>query len=70
MLSIAFCERFLEETDNYLASGLPIRRPNSMNNYGLIVNEIGLEPSITHFQQNYILSVAKLLYPKQAILFS
>ena len=70
MLSIEFCERFLEEMDNYFASGLPIKRPNSMNNYGLVVNKIGLEPSITHLQQNYILPVAKLLYPKQAILFS
>jgi hypothetical protein len=70
MLSIEFCERFLEEMDNFCASGLPITRPNSMNNYGLVVNKIGLEPSITHFQHNYILPVAKLLYPKQAILFS
>lgn len=31
---------FLEELDNYYASGLPIRRPNSMNNYGIIVNEV------------------------------
>jgi hypothetical protein len=68
MLSIAFCDKFLEEVDNYFASGLPVRRPNSMNNYGLIVNDIGLEPSITHLQQDYILPLAKLLYPKQAML--
>lgn len=37
-----FCERFLDELDNYYRSGLPIRRPNSMNNYGIIVNEIGV----------------------------
>ena len=27
-------ETFLAEVDNYDASGLPVRRPNSMNNYG------------------------------------
>ena len=65
MFQLDFCDKFLEEVDNYFASGLPVRRPNSMNNYGLIVNEIGLEPSITHLQQNYILPLARLLYPIQ-----
>ena len=51
MLKLDFCDKFLAEIDNYFASGLPIRRPNSMNNYGLIVNEIGMEPSITALQQ-------------------
>lgn len=69
MFNLLFCDKFLEEVDNYFASGLPIRRPNSMNNYGLIVNEIGLEDAITHFQQNYILLLAKLLYPKQGAAF-
>ena len=33
-MSDTFCRMFLEELDNYYASGLPIDRPNSMNNYG------------------------------------
>lgn len=69
VFNFEFCDKFLEEVDNYYASGLPIRRPNSMNKYGLTVNEIGLEPSITHFQQHYILPLAKLLYPKQGAAF-
>ena len=32
----------LDELDGYYASGLPIERPNSMNNYGIIVNAIAL----------------------------
>ena len=68
MFQLDFCDKFLEEVDNYFASGLPVRRPNSMNNYGLIVNEIGLEPSITHLQQNYILPLARLLYPIQVMM--
>jgi hypothetical protein len=69
MLKHDFCDKFLAEIDSYFASGLPIRRPNSMNNYGLIVNEIGMEPSITALQQQYILPLAKLLYPKQGHAF-
>ena len=33
----------LDEADGYNASGLPTSRPNSMNKYGLVLNEIGLE---------------------------
>ena len=35
LMSDDFCKMFLEELDNYYASGLPIDRPNSMNNYGV-----------------------------------
>mmetsp|Transcript_80489 Transcript_80489/g.167711 ORF Transcript_80489/g.167711 Transcript_80489/m.167711 type:complete len:385 (+) Transcript_80489:697-1851(+) len=41
-----FCNLLVEEIFNFYASGLPARRPNSMNNYGIILNEIGLEPMI------------------------
>mmetsp|Transcript_141469 Transcript_141469/g.257107 ORF Transcript_141469/g.257107 Transcript_141469/m.257107 type:complete len:515 (+) Transcript_141469:50-1594(+) len=47
----AFCEQFVEEIFNFYKSGLPARRPNSMNNYGIILNEIGLEPMINELQQ-------------------
>jgi hypothetical protein len=53
MLKLDFCDKFLAEIDNYFASGLPVRRPNNMHNYGLIVNEIGMENSITALQQAY-----------------
>jgi hypothetical protein len=38
-----FCDTLLKELDNYDSSGLPQRRPNTMNNYGIIVNEIGMQ---------------------------
>ena len=41
-----FCKDFVEELDGFHASGLPARRPNSMNNYGVVVNEIGMEPAL------------------------
>ena len=50
MFSDEFCAMFIEEVEYYAESGLPVRRPNSMNNYGLIVNEIGMEPMISNLQ--------------------
>ncbi|KAL1521766.1 hypothetical protein AB1Y20_021420 [Prymnesium parvum] len=61
-----FCDLFLEELDNYYASGLPIYRPNSMNNYGIIVNQIGMEPVITTLQKAVLHPIASILYPVQA----
>lgn len=60
------CDHLLDELDGYRASGLPIRRPNSMNNYGIIVNEIGLRPAINALQDRYIQPIASLLYPAEA----
>eukprot|EP00951_Prasinocladus_malaysianus_P005925 scaffold41856_cov38-Prasinocladus_malaysianus.AAC.1 len=44
MLRPEYCEMLLEEVDNYSQTGLPIRRPNSMNNYGIILNEVAYSP--------------------------
>mmetsp|Transcript_5355 Transcript_5355/g.14901 ORF Transcript_5355/g.14901 Transcript_5355/m.14901 type:complete len:637 (-) Transcript_5355:228-2138(-) len=43
-LNDEFCRLLLEEVANYRQSGLPSRAPNSMNNYGLVLNEIGMRP--------------------------
>mmetsp|Transcript_109499 Transcript_109499/g.316554 ORF Transcript_109499/g.316554 Transcript_109499/m.316554 type:complete len:577 (-) Transcript_109499:83-1813(-) len=51
MFTSDFCNRFVEEIFNFYASGLPAKRPNSMNNYGIILNEIGLEPFIDELQR-------------------
>jgi len=59
-----FCETFLAEVDNYVSTGLPVRRPNSMNNYGLIVNEIGMRPALTDLQQQVLQPLSNLLFPE------
>ena len=64
-----FCSMLIEEVDNYQGCGLPIRRPNSMNNYGLILNEIGLEPMNDLLQSQYLQYVARLLFPKVRMLY-
>lgn len=35
MFSPQFCSQLLEECEHYEKSGLPVTRPNSMNNYGM-----------------------------------
>lgn len=62
MLTDEFCEIFVEEIFNFYASGLPARRPNSMNNYGIILNEIGLEPMIDELQK-MLQPLGDLLFP-------
>eukprot|EP00746_Dinoflagellata_sp_MGD_P000564 gnl/MRDRNA2_/MRDRNA2_101012_c0_seq1.p1 gnl/MRDRNA2_/MRDRNA2_101012_c0~~gnl/MRDRNA2_/MRDRNA2_101012_c0_seq1.p1 ORF type:complete len:529 (-),score=98.50 gnl/MRDRNA2_/MRDRNA2_101012_c0_seq1:206-1792(-) len=57
-----FCEKLLEEIFNFYASGLPARRPNSMNNYGIIFNEIGLEPFVDALQEK-LQPLGRILFP-------
>jgi len=59
-----FCDIFLEEADSYYASGLPVRRPNSMNNYGIIVNAIGMQPMISAFQRRVLQPLSRMLFPE------
>eukprot|EP00439_Symbiodinium_sp_Y106_P062534 s4107_g9.t1 len=47
----SFCDTLLEEVFHFYESGLPARRPNSMNNYGIILSDIGLEPFIDKLQE-------------------
>jgi len=65
----AFADAFLDEVDAYAESGLPVRRPNSMNNYGLIVNEIGMKQALTELQREILWPVARLLWPTHGSAF-
>lgn len=65
MFSSDFCDMFLQELDNFYATKLPARRPNSMNNYGIIVNEIGMKDAISAVQRIYIWPLASVLYPAE-----
>mmetsp|Transcript_54422 Transcript_54422/g.100559 ORF Transcript_54422/g.100559 Transcript_54422/m.100559 type:complete len:543 (-) Transcript_54422:71-1699(-) len=57
-----FCEMYIEEIYSFYASGLPARRPNSMNNYGVVVNEIGLEPMNDMLQIRILQPIARALF--------
>ncbi len=53
MLSASFCDKLLEELQAYEQSDLPVVRPNSMNNYGVVLNSIGLERMMDELQRKY-----------------
>lgn len=56
------CDAFLEEIAAFEASGLPKARPNSMNRYGVIVNEIGMERFIDEIQREVMCPLTEFLY--------
>ncbi|CAE7232606.1 OGFOD2 [Symbiodinium natans] len=58
-----FCELLMEEIRHFYGSKLPAKRPNSMNNYGIILNDIGLEPLIFDLQDAVIQPLASVLLP-------
>mmetsp|Transcript_21622 Transcript_21622/g.51091 ORF Transcript_21622/g.51091 Transcript_21622/m.51091 type:complete len:416 (+) Transcript_21622:112-1359(+) len=68
-----FVNLFNEEIGNFYQMSkqhqIPIKRPNSMNNYGVVVNEIGLRPLISAFQHDYLWPLSRILFPKQASQF-
>jgi len=66
VFSDKFCERLVKEVDNFQVSDCPKGRPNSMNNYGTLFNELGLDPSfITPFREEYMQPIAAFFYGEQ-----
>jgi len=61
--SDAFCDRLLAELEHYEDSGLPVSRPNSMNNYGVVLNLIGMERTMDALQALIVRPIAAALFP-------
>ena len=59
----SFCDMLVAEVDAFEVTPLPRRRPNTMNNFGLIVNEIGLQPLMTSLLELVIDPLCQALYP-------
>jgi hypothetical protein len=67
-LTETFCEILAAEVKQYEATpGLPKFRPNSMNRYGLILNEIGLKPFVDELCRVFIFPIASCLFPEQLL---
>ena len=62
LLTEAACRALADEVAQFGASGLEARRPNSMNNYGVVLNDIGLRPSLNALQ-TLVQPVAQALFP-------
>lgn len=59
----AFCELLLEELRHHEASGIPLRRPNGMNRYGAMLEQLGLSGAIGHLSRRFLRPLGQMLYP-------
>lgn len=64
MLRPEFCAKLLEELMHYDQSGLPQSQPNSMNQYGLILDEIGLSRLIQYLRRNVLAPFFSVLFDR------
>ncbi|XP_004690867.1 PREDICTED: 2-oxoglutarate and iron-dependent oxygenase domain-containing protein 2 isoform X5 [Condylura cristata] len=59
-----FCQALLEELEHFEQSDMPKGRPNTMNNYGVLLHELGLdEPLVTPLREHFLQPLTALLYP-------
>ena len=56
-----FCATLLDEVDAFEASGCALTRPNSMNVYGLVLDDIGLRAVLAELRQHIIAPLAQQL---------
>ncbi|KAK5933092.1 hypothetical protein CgunFtcFv8_004748 [Champsocephalus gunnari] len=60
----SFCEQLVEELEHFEQSSAPKGRPNTMNHYGILLNELGFDEGfITPLRQLYLQPLTSLLYP-------
>ncbi|TNM90122.1 hypothetical protein fugu_004356 [Takifugu bimaculatus] len=60
----SFCDELLEELEHFEQSSAPKGRPNTMNHYGVLLNELGFdEDFITPLREHYLHPVTSVLYP-------
>ncbi|XP_053557755.1 2-oxoglutarate and iron-dependent oxygenase domain-containing protein 2 isoform X2 [Bombina bombina] len=59
-----FCRKLVEELEHFEKSDLPKGRPNTMNNYGVLLNELGFDDTfIRPLRERYLQPLSALLYP-------
>lgn len=61
----SFCERLLEELDfANTQTLLNFSRPNTMNNYGIVLEELGLSQLLDELMHKYLAPLADLVFPE------
>ena len=63
LLTERFCDLILDELRHYESSGIPLRRPNGMNRFGAILDQLGLERSLDYLTRRFVRPLGQLLYP-------
>ncbi|KAG1346953.1 putative PKHD-type hydroxylase [Cocos nucifera] len=68
MLQPNFCELLLEEVENFEkwvnAVKFKIMRPNTMNKYGAVLDDFGLEPMLSKLMEEFICPMSKVFFPE------
>ncbi|XP_054467492.1 2-oxoglutarate and iron-dependent oxygenase domain-containing protein 2 [Anoplopoma fimbria] len=60
----SFCEELVEELEHFEKSSAPKGRPNTMNHYGILLNELGFDEGfITPLRELYLHPLTSRLYP-------
>ncbi|CAE7358438.1 ICU11 [Symbiodinium natans] len=60
----AFRKDVLEELDRINSAGIPTRRPNGMNRYGVILDQVGFEEALNGLVGAYIKPLGGMLFPE------
>jgi len=63
LFKASFCAAMVEELEAFDASGLPAQRPNSMNNYGHVLNRLGMGGFVEALRAAVAKPVAEALFP-------
>ncbi|RWS14885.1 2-oxoglutarate and iron-dependent oxygenase domain-containing protein 2-like isoform X1 [Dinothrombium tinctorium] len=56
-----FCQDFIEEINHFENSAMPKERPNTMNKYGILLNEIGFDDFLTSMR-NIVSQISNIFY--------
>jgi hypothetical protein len=59
------CQCLIEEVEAFEASGLPTSRPNSMNSYGLILDQVGMRDALTELRERVVVPLLRLFYARE-----
>jgi hypothetical protein len=60
-----FCKQLVATIDAYEASSLPKRRPNTMNNFGMVINDMGLKPLMDDVLATVVAPLARRCFPQE-----
>ena len=64
LLAINTCMQMIEELEAFEASGMPCIRPNSMNNFGLVLGDLGFDAMLDDLMASVVSPLASVLYPE------
>ncbi|XP_077243992.1 2-oxoglutarate and iron-dependent oxygenase domain-containing protein CP2-like [Tasmannia lanceolata] len=68
MLQPSFCELLLSEVDNFerwvRESKFRIMRPNTMNKYGAVLDDFGLETMLDKLMAEFVCPISKVFFPE------